>query len=224
MKRCINCGLKNNRPKSNWCSRKCEKRHRRKEYKAQGKCTRCGSVRENENILLCNGCTEINKQSHAYNKRSIQKQRKDKRESAKQNNLCTVCLKRPPEKNILTCKQCHDRANRLQKKYRNKEEYPRLLLLSNAKTRSKQFNLPFDLCIDDIVIPNICPILGIPLKAGNNNHLPSSPSLDRIIPELGYVRGNVCVISYKANQMKSDLTREILLKLLSYIERVDISA
>jgi hypothetical protein len=78
--------------------------------------------------------------------------------------------------------------------------------------------VPFNLVIDDIIIPKTCPILGIPLKSGKKNHLPSSPSLDRIVPNLGYVRGNICVISYKANQMKSDLTKEIILKILEYIE------
>jgi hypothetical protein len=32
----------------------------------------------------------------------------------------------------------------------------------------------------------------------------SSPSLDKIIPSRGYVKGNVMVVSSKANLMKSD--------------------
>ena len=33
-----------------------------------------------------------------------------------------------------------------------------------------------------------------------------SPSLDRIKPHIGYIRGNVRVISYQANRIKCDCT------------------
>ena len=35
---------------------------------------------------------------------------------------------------------------------------------------------------------------------------PGSPTLDRIVPSLGYVPGNVVVISHKANSIKSNAT------------------
>lgn len=37
-----------------------------------------------------------------------------------------------------------------------------------------------------------------------------SPSIDKVIPELGYVRGNVWVISNKANRIKNNATLEEL--------------
>jgi hypothetical protein len=39
---------------------------------------------------------------------------------------------------------------------------------------------------------------------------PDAPSLDKIDPKLGYVPGNIQVISHKANAMKWDATREEL--------------
>lgn len=59
--------------------------------------------------------------------------------------------------------------------------------------------------ISDIIIPETCPMLGIKLefgfdKQGGNFN---SPSLDRIIPELGYTKGNVMVISKRANMIKT---------------------
>lgn len=213
---CIFCGSENFRPKSAYCSRICEKRHRRKTYKESGRCMRCGSDKDTE-ISICSSCLRDDREYYLKNKRARNMYEKNKREEAKKNGLCTMCQKEPPTNNRLTCNSCHNRAVQSQAEYRHKEEYPKSMLLSNAKARAKQFNITFDLDIDDIVIPEVCPILGIRLKAGKKNHLPSSPSLDRIIPELGYVRGNVCVISHKANQMKSDLTKETLLRLLSYI-------
>lgn len=46
----------------------------------------------------------------------------------------------------------------------------------------------------------------------------NSPSIDKVDPELGYIKGNIRVISFKANRMKQDNTKEQLEKLLLYIE------
>lgn len=67
--------------------------------------------------------------------------------------------------------------------------------------------MPFDLTPLDITIPDACPVLGIALcrnaEGGFND---ASPSLDRLIPALGYVRGNVVVISNRANILKKNAT------------------
>ena len=81
---------------------------------------------------------------------------------------------------------------------------------SSARCRSKSKGLPFDIEISDICIPDICPVLGIPIKRDNIAVKDDSPSLDRIIPELGYVKGNIQVMSQKANTMKSNATPEEL--------------
>lgn len=44
------------------------------------------------------------------------------------------------------------------------------------------------------------------------------PSLDRVVPSLGYVKGNVRVISFRANRIKSDATADELRAVLSYTE------
>jgi len=65
--------------------------------------------------------------------------------------------------------------------------------------------LPFALTPDDLVMPKLCPVLGIPLEVRGRGE-PNTPSVDRVIPALGYVRGNVRVISWRANKLKSDCT------------------
>ena len=77
---------------------------------------------------------------------------------------------------------------------------------SGAKCRSKTNNLPFDLILADIHIPEKCPLLNITLNMNNSKNAFDSPSLDRIIPELGYVKGNIRVISSEANRLKSNHT------------------
>lgn len=88
----------------------------------------------------------------------------------------------------------------------------------NAKTRARKLELPFTITIDDVVIPSHCPILGIPLfrATGRNGQAENSPTLDRIRPELGYVRGNVIVISNRANRIKSDATIKELRDIASF--------
>lgn len=94
-------------------------------------------------------------------------------------------------------------------------------LHQNAKMRAKKRGLPFDIEISDIVIPTHCPVLGIPLVSGRGRPNDGSPSLDKYIPELGYVKGNVNVISHKANAMKSNATTDETRKLLEWMESQD---
>ena len=98
----------------------------------------------------------------------------------------------------------------------NSAEY---VMWTHAKARAKELRLPFDLLLSDIIIPANCPVLAIPLKANVGRWRDNSPTLDRIKPALGYVRGNVCVISWLANRLKSDTTPEILEKVVLYIRR-----
>jgi hypothetical protein len=86
-----------------------------------------------------------------------------------------------------------------------------------AQARSKKYNLPFSITIDDIVIPEFCPILGIKLKFGTTADRQNSPSLDRIIPSLGYVPGNIMVISNRANIIKNNATTEELGKIYHFL-------
>jgi hypothetical protein len=94
----------------------------------------------------------------------------------------------------------------------------RTKMLYAAKARAKKDGLPFSIVLDDIVVPDMCPVLGIPIIKNSGRCQPNSPSLDKTIPQNGYVRGNVEVISHKANTIKSDATIEELEKVLVYMK------
>ena len=74
-------------------------------------------------------------------------------------------------------------------------------MLRDAKYRAYKKNIHFSLTIDDLHIPERCPVFGFKLIIG---HPHKTPSLDRIIPELGYVKSNVIVVSNLANRIKTD--------------------
>lgn len=88
----------------------------------------------------------------------------------------------------------------------------RYRMLSGAKRRAKVKGFDFNLTLEDIpTIPKFCPVLGIELKVNiKAGPVDSSPSLDRIDNSRGYVKGNVRVISNRANTLKRDATVEEL--------------
>ena len=81
-------------------------------------------------------------------------------------------------------------------------------LFTAAKSRARKNGIPFNLDLSDIVIPEFCPVLGIPMIKAIGKHTSNSPSLDKIIVKLGYVKGNVWVISNRANTIKTNATVE----------------
>lgn len=107
---------------------------------------------------------------------------------------------------------------------KRKYEHPEKNLLSWAKIRANDKNLDFNLELNDIIIPEYCPILNIKLNLDSN--INTSPSLDRIDINKGYIKGNVQVISMKANTMKNSATFEELKmftkNILNYIKDEDI--
>lgn len=108
----------------------------------------------------------------------------------------------------LRCKQC---VRSYSIKY-YKENTARIMF-NSAKARAKAYNYEFNITLEDIVIPKICPVLKIPIEDGSGTgHGPnmSSATLDRIDNNKGYTKGNVRVISHRANTLKSDATLEEL--------------
>jgi hypothetical protein len=116
-----------------------------------------------------------------------------------------------------------DKIRNREKEYKrvrcDNEEGYRQLYLTNIKARCKKRGLPFNLTLEDIIIPEICPVLGIKLETRIGKFHDNSPSLDRLIPELGYIKKNVRIISYRANRIKCHASIEDLEKILAYMKR-----
>lgn len=87
-------------------------------------------------------------------------------------------------------------------------------LWRGAKTSAKKKGRLFNIEQSDIIIPEVCPILGIPLYRGNHpEYYPghsNTASIDCKDPELGYTKGNIWVISWLANKMKQDAGHHLL--------------
>lgn len=92
-------------------------------------------------------------------------------------------------------------------------------LWHGARKRAVERGVPFSITVADIKVPEFCPVLGLKLEVADGKVKPNSPTLDRIIPSLGYVPGNIAVISQKANTMKSDAGVAEVRALLAWMER-----
>jgi hypothetical protein len=96
----------------------------------------------------------------------------------------------------------------------------RKAIIARLKFRAKKSGLEFDLKPDDLDIPSHCPVLGLVLVAGRGVSFrtsANSPSVDRFDNSKGYVRGNVRVISNRANILKRDATVEEMAAILAYM-------
>lgn len=90
-------------------------------------------------------------------------------------------------------------------------------LFQSAKERAAKRGLAFEITLEDIVIPEKCPIFGIPLCKGEGAMHDGSPTLDRIDNTRGYTKDNIHVISWKANKLKGDGTSHDLMVLAQYL-------
>lgn len=92
---------------------------------------------------------------------------------------------------------------------------------AKARRRAAEKGRPFTITPEDIVIPQTCPLTGVTLVFGSGNGpgaKQNSPSLDCIIPELGYVKANIWVISQQANILKNGITPDMMRLILEEIE------
>jgi len=116
------------------------------------------------------------------------------------------------------CKACATVEKRVYRK-RNIKSF----MLNNARRRADRFGTLFNITEQDIFIPETCPVLGIPLVISSGHAKPNSPSLDRIFPELGYIKGNIIVVSSLANTIKSYGTVEQIGKVYEFYKRLTSS-
>jgi hypothetical protein len=126
---------------------------------------------------------------------------------------CTCCKMMfvKTSKTVTICKECNSNRVKLQPL--------EVKMWRRAKNRAAEKGLEFDIEVSDIIIPDICPILGIPIKEnkGKSGAYPDSPSLDKIDPTKGYIKGNVQVVSQMANMMKYNATQDQLRAFANYI-------
>ena len=118
--------------------------------------------------------------------------------------------------------KCLCESNRIYPELHNKKN-KRYKIWCSLKKRAKLKGFEFNLDLEDIPqIPEFCPVLGIKIISndGANKPTDNSPSIDRIDSKKGYIKGNIRIISNRANRIKSDATIEELRKVLEDYEKI----
>lgn len=130
----------------------------------------------------------------------------------------------------------HMKGNQI-RRYRNrKTNEPWYIAYCTIRQRARKMNIEIDVDAQYIkdIWTDICPVLGIPLKcavyeSGNprtkNKAKPhtNSPTIDRIDPSRGYIKGNICIMSYRANMIKNCGSIEEHKKIIDFIEKFNKS-
>lgn len=143
-----------------------------------------------------------------------------------QERICSCCKKQLPAVQFSinrrkrsgmksTCKECDAKSH---SKYKSRHEYRLKRLVASARDRARKYGLEFDLKHYYLTIPDVCPVLGIPIILDGDGRSDNSPSIDRIRNDVGYIDGNVVVVSSRANRLKSDATVSEMLALAQYYE------
>lgn len=132
---------------------------------------------------------------------------------------CKKCINtsRDSELNKVKCRQYYELRGR-ELTRANKELNIQKYLFQSAKARAKQRGEEFSIELTDIVVPEVCPIFGIPLSYNRGVKQDNSYSLDRIDSSKGYIKGNIWVISLRANRIKNDSTPEELRLIANAVE------
>ena len=115
-----------------------------------------------------------------------------------------------------TCKKCSIKIRQAEKLNRDWKVDAAKLLYSNIKSRCKRIGREFSIELEDILIPEKCPVFGFDLKREDRQTWMCAPSVDRIDSSKGYIKGNVTVVSRRANILKRDATLEELEQLFNY--------
>ena len=100
--------------------------------------------------------------------------------------------------------------------------------LAGAKKRATAKGLEFNLDVEFLrsIAPDNCPVFGFELDwngwgTGEGKAKENSPSLDKIDPNKGYIKGNVMWLSWKANRLKSNVTHKDLMILAKWLEEFE---
>lgn len=122
------------------------------------------------------------------------------------------------EKNVIRKKR-REQAAKTKPWLTRRKRRPEAYLFNIAKQRSKRRGIEFTITVDDLKMPEFCPLLGVRLDSYADN-VDLHPSIDRIDSAKGYIKGNVWIISHRANRVKSNASADEIIKIGSALKEL----
>jgi hypothetical protein len=77
--------------------------------------------------------------------------------------------------------------------------------------------LEWDFTVEELIVPDYCPVLGIPLFFTEGKNTDNTPTMDRVDNTKGYTRDNIEIISYRANRIKNNASLDELVSIVMYV-------
>lgn len=118
-----------------------------------------------------------------------------------------------------TCKPCSAARREQERRDRVWQDDARDVLWKLSRARAKRNGIEYTITKQDIVIPEYCPVLGIKLHREGRETWYAAPSIDRIDNKLGYIPGNIVIVSRRANKLKNNASIEELVMLAEYYKQ-----
>lgn len=124
------------------------------------------------------------------------------------------------------CKECNSEAN---SRWRQKSRADDIVgfklrrLVCNARARALLLGIAFDIDAEYLrtIMPDECPVLGYKFVYDSSYPVAASLTLDQYRPRGGYTKGNVYLLSHKANAIKNDGTFEEHKRILEWMARTE---
>ena len=91
---------------------------------------------------------------------------------------------------------------------------PEKKMFNRAKHRASVKGIEFAITLEDIRLPEVCPVFKRPFIYGDHSW---TYSIDRLDSSKGYIPGNIAIISNKANMMKNTATAEEVRQLYEWL-------
>lgn len=116
------------------------------------------------------------------------------------------------------CKVCASDIAKARYKY-HRESSPFVHKCTRARSRSSSLGIPFNLTPEylESIWTGVCPVFKHPISLTGDRKNEFTAELDRFIPELGYVKGNVHFLSRRANRLKNNVSSKELQQLLEWM-------
>lgn len=216
MKRCTKCGLEKDESefgkKGNVC-RTCTSLRAKAYYianknKVLARCRAWAAANKARVAANKKAYREINiEKIICYQKKYLEENREKARETSKEyrrRNLDEVKIK--------------EKVRRADQK--NSPIHKAKRMVSAARVRAKKGGYACSITHKDILpIPALCPVMGTPMRLTGELRDADVATLDKLVPALGYIPGNVCVISRGANSIKRNYTINEFELVLAYMKR-----
>jgi hypothetical protein len=107
------------------------------------------------------------------------------------------------------------KARERERSFNLRSENPLKALYYGVKERCVATGTDFNIELNDLVATEVCPVLKTEYRVRTQYAM----SVDRIDPTKGYLKGNVQIISKKANTMKCNASPSELLKFAEWVNK-----